>query len=61
MGRIVVTEFVSIDGVMEDPGGSEDFEHGGWVFEIDQGDGGRPVQGRGDHGQRGHAARAEDL
>ncbi len=37
MGRIVVSEFVSLDGVMEDPGGSEDFEHGGWTFEIDQG------------------------
>jgi hypothetical protein len=23
MGRIVITEFVSLDGVMEDPGGSE--------------------------------------
>ena len=34
MGRIVVTEFVSLDGVMEDPGGGEDFEHGGWSFEI---------------------------
>ena len=38
MGRIVVTEFVSLDGVMEDPGGSEDFEHGGWTFEIEQGE-----------------------
>jgi dihydrofolate reductase len=38
MGRIVVTEFISVDGVMEDPGGSEDFERGGWVFEISQGD-----------------------
>jgi dihydrofolate reductase len=38
MGRIVVTEFVSLDGVMEDPGGSEDFEHGGWTFEIGQGE-----------------------
>jgi dihydrofolate reductase len=38
MGRIVVTEFVSLDGVMEDPGGSEDFKHGGWSFEIDRGD-----------------------
>jgi dihydrofolate reductase len=38
MGRIVVTEFVSLDGVMEDPGGSEDFKHGGWTFEIDRGD-----------------------
>jgi dihydrofolate reductase len=38
MGRIVVTEFVSLDGVMEDPGGSESFEHGGWTFEISSGD-----------------------
>jgi dihydrofolate reductase len=38
MGRIVVTEFVSLDGVMEDPGGSEDFKHGGWTFEISRGE-----------------------
>jgi len=38
MGRIVVTEFVSLDGVMEDPGGSEDFEHGGWTFEFERGE-----------------------
>ncbi len=38
MGRIVVTEFVSLDGVMEAPGGGEDFEYGGWSFEIDRGD-----------------------
>jgi dihydrofolate reductase len=37
MGRIVVTEFVSLDGVMEDPGGSENFEYGGWSFEISRG------------------------
>jgi dihydrofolate reductase len=37
MGRIVVTEFVSLDGVVEDPGGAEDFKHGGWSFEIDRG------------------------
>ena len=38
MGRIVVTEFVSLDGVMEDPGGSENFKYGGWTFEISRGD-----------------------
>jgi dihydrofolate reductase len=38
MGRIVITEFVSLDGVMEDPGGSEDFKHGGWSFEYSRGD-----------------------
>jgi len=37
MGRIVVTEFVSLDGVVEDPGGSEDFKYGGWSFEFDRG------------------------
>ena len=38
MGRIVVTEFVSLDGVMEDPGGSEGLEHGGWALSISRGD-----------------------
>ncbi len=37
--RIVVTEFVSIDGVMEAPGG-EDFKYPGWTFEFDRGDDG---------------------
>ena len=38
MGRIVVTEFVSLDGVTEDPGGSEDFKYGGWSFDFSRGD-----------------------
>ena len=38
MGRIVVTEFVSLDGVMEDPGGSEGHKHGGWALAISRGD-----------------------
>jgi len=38
VGKIVVTEFVSLDGVMEAPGGGEDFEHAGWTFEIDRGE-----------------------
>jgi dihydrofolate reductase len=37
MGRIVVTEFVSLDGVMQAPGGGEDFEHAGWTFAISRG------------------------
>jgi dihydrofolate reductase len=40
MGKLVVTEFVSIDGVFEDPGGSENFEHGGWSFDYDRGEDG---------------------
>jgi dihydrofolate reductase len=38
MGKLVVTEFVSIDGVFEDPGGAERYEHGGWTFEYDRGE-----------------------
>jgi dihydrofolate reductase len=38
MSKIVVTEFISLDGVIEDPGGAEDFKHGGWSFEISRGD-----------------------
>src|SRR5213592_3561153 len=38
MGRLVVTEFVSLDGVVEAPGGGEDFRHGGWSFEINRGE-----------------------
>jgi dihydrofolate reductase len=40
MGRIVVTEFVSLDGVFEDPGGAEKYEHGGWSFRFNRGDDG---------------------
>ena len=38
MGRIVVTEFISLDGVIEGPGGGEDYKHVGWTFEFDRGD-----------------------
>src|SRR4051794_19124836 len=34
MRRIVVTEFISLDGVIEDPGGAEGFKHGGWSFKF---------------------------
>jgi dihydrofolate reductase len=37
VGKIVVTEFVSLDGVIEDPGGAEGYRHGGWTFEVDRG------------------------
>ncbi len=40
MGKLVVTEFVSIDGVFEDPGGAEAYEHGGWTFEYNRGEDG---------------------
>lgn len=34
----MVTEFVSIDGVFEDPGGAESFKYGGWTFKFDRGE-----------------------
>jgi dihydrofolate reductase len=36
--QIVVTEFMSIDGVIQDPGGSGEYERGGWSFEYDRGE-----------------------
>ena len=37
MGRIVVSQFITLDGVFEDPGGSEGTERGGWAFRFDRG------------------------
>jgi len=34
MRKVVVSEFVTVDGVMEDPGGSEKTAHGGWSFRF---------------------------
>jgi dihydrofolate reductase len=54
LGRIVVTEFVSLDGVMEDPGGSESFKYGGWSFEFARGE-------EGDNFKLDEALQAEAL
>jgi dihydrofolate reductase len=32
MGKLVVTEFMTLDGIIEDPGGAEGTPHGGWSF-----------------------------
>ena len=37
MSKIVVSQFVTLDGVMEDPGGAEGFERGGWAFQFERG------------------------
>ena len=37
MGKLIVSEFVTLDGVMEDPGGAESFERGGWAFRFERG------------------------
>jgi dihydrofolate reductase len=40
MRKVIVSQFITVDGVVEDPGGSEKFERGGWAFEFDRGDDG---------------------
>jgi dihydrofolate reductase len=40
MGKLVVTEFITLDGVVEDPGGAEGFAQGGWSFKFNRGDDG---------------------
>ena len=37
MGKVVVSQFMSLDGVVEDPGGGEDFDRGGWAFKFERG------------------------
>jgi dihydrofolate reductase len=37
MRKVVVSEFVTVDGVVEDPGGAETFARGGWAFRFDRG------------------------
>ena len=37
MRKVVVSEFISLDGVIEDPGGAGGFDRGGWSFQFDRG------------------------
>jgi dihydrofolate reductase len=39
MGKLIVTEFVTLDGVIEDPGGAEGTPHGGWSLRFPTPDG----------------------
>jgi dihydrofolate reductase len=45
MGRIVITEFVSLDGVAEDPGAIGRFKHAGWTLQTDREAGGEERRG----------------
>jgi dihydrofolate reductase len=38
MGKLIVSEFITLDGVVEDPGGAESFERGGWAFRFERGE-----------------------
>ena len=61
MRRIVVSEFLSLDGVMEDPGGAEGFAHGGWTFKFPQIREGMAFKLDETLSQRRATARARDL
>lgn len=37
MGKLVVSEFVTLDGVFQDPGGQGEFDRGGWTFQVERG------------------------
>src|ERR687886_1722635 len=37
MAKVVVSQFITLDGVMEDPGGAEGFDRGGWAFRFERG------------------------
>ncbi len=37
-GKVVVTEFITLDGVIQDPGGSGEYDRGGWSFEYKRGE-----------------------
>jgi dihydrofolate reductase len=37
MGKVIVSRFITLDGVVEDPGASEEFDRGGWAFNFDRG------------------------
>jgi dihydrofolate reductase len=58
MGKIVVSQLVSVDGVSHDPAGVEGFERGGWTFELDS-DGER-MDLRGKGGEEFHIAETRD-
>jgi dihydrofolate reductase len=40
MGKLVITEFITLDGVIDSPGGEHGYKHTGWSFELDRGDAG---------------------
>jgi dihydrofolate reductase len=37
MSKVVVSQFITLDGVFQDPGGSGEFDRGGWSFQFDRG------------------------
>lgn len=44
MAKLIASMVTTLDAVIEDPVGVEDFEHGGWMFDVDQGEDGRQIK-----------------
>ncbi|MEZ5076461.1 MAG: dihydrofolate reductase family protein [Solirubrobacterales bacterium] len=44
MGRLIVSEMATLDGIFDDPTGYEGLEHGGWSLTVDQGEDGRRIK-----------------
>jgi dihydrofolate reductase len=59
MGKIVVSEFISVDGVSDDPAGAEGIERGGWTFALDSE--GERVRLRGEEGEEHLLAENRDA
>jgi dihydrofolate reductase len=45
MGKLVITEFITLDGTIEDPGGAEKTPFGGWAFKFERGPEGDKFKG----------------
>ncbi len=60
MGKLIVSEFIAVDGVVEDPGGAEGSDFGGWSMKF-TGEGAGQVQVRRAHELRRTAAGPQDL
>ena len=62
MNRIIVIQFITLDGVIEDPDGSGGSPDGGWAFRFGpEAVAGRQVQARLSARYRRAAVRAGDL
>ena len=61
MGKIVVSENVTLDGVVQDPAGDEGFKVGGWIGPIKDRPTARQARARRSAGRRGTAAGPAEL
>ena len=58
MGKIVISENITLDGVVQDPTGEEGFKHGGWFLEVERQGPPRMGKDRVPRGARGRSSAA---